>query len=386
MLEAHAEKDAQMKIGVDIRELEARTTTGIGRYLHNLITYGIGNSGHTFYLYGNQHTVTTLQAENIRVRLANEGVTLWWDQVTLASLARADGLDLFFSPYFKGPGRVECPLVTTIHDLLFMLFPDYSSWHRRPRNAVLKLMARWVSERASLVLTVSEHAKGDIQTLLGVDAAKIEVLPNSVDETYIPVTDGRTLKEVQERYGIEPPYVYYLGNFKPHKNVQSLLRAFASLPPEVRTRYELVLGTKPDPWLGECRRLAQALGIASRTRFIGQIDEADMPALYSGAELFVFPSLYEGFGLPPLEAMACGTAVVVSDRTSLPEVVGDAGCLVDPSDGVAMPAAMARILQNPDERRDMEARGLARAKGFRTADICKRQMQLLEQVAQRGSS
>ena len=375
-----------MKIGMDIRQLEARTTTGIGRYLHNFITHAVAaRPGHTFFLYGNQHTVTSLQADNVRVRLADEGVTLWWDQMILASLARADGLDLFLSPYVKGPGRVACPLVTTIHDLLFMLFPEYSSWHRRPRNALLKLMARWVSERASLVLTVSEHAKRDIQALLGIAAGKIEVLPNSVDEAYQPVTDTNSLKEICERYGIEPPYIYYLGNFKPHKNVQSLLRAFASLPKEMRARYELVLGAKPDRWLGECRRLAQELGIGERTRFIGQVEEADMPALYSGAELFVFPSLYEGFGLPPLEAMACGTAVVVSDRTSLPEVVGDAGTLVDASDGVALPAAMARVLRDTDERRDLEAKGLARATGFRTEDTCERQMQILEQVALEGS-
>ena len=263
-----------MKIGIDIRQLEGDSMTGIGRYVRNLIGYGIAaRPGHTFFLYGNQHTTTDLTGDNIRVRRAVEGVTLWWDQAVLASLVKADDLDVFLSPYVKGPGRVKCPLVTTIHDLLFFLYPEYTGWHQRPRNFVFKQIALWVSRRASLILTVSGHASRDIQSLLGVPEDKIRVLPNGVDETYQPVTDGSQLQKVWTRYGIDPPYVYYLGNFKPHKNVQSLLRAFAALPAEVKRRYELVLGGAQDRWFEERRRLANDLGIGPRTRFIGKVAE-----------------------------------------------------------------------------------------------------------------
>ena len=370
-----------MRIGIDIRQLRGNRSTGIGRYLRNFISYGASaRPEHTFFLYGNQNTATTLAADNIFVRVAAETVTLWWDQVVLASLARADGVDVFLSPYIKGPGRVECPLITTIHDLMFLVFPEYSKGLQSLRNAVFKQMALWVSRRASVILTASDHASRDIQTLLGVDRQKIRVVPHGVDETFRPVTDEVRVQSVCSRYGIERPYVYYLGNFKPHKNVQSLLRAFACLPSGLQAKYELVLGGGADRWLPDCSRQAGELGVESSTRFIGHVADEDMAALYSGAELFVFPSLYEGFGLPPLEAMACGTAVVASNRTSIPEVVGDAGSLVDPEDVASLSAEMARVLQDGEARLRFEEKGLARAESFRTTDICERQMGILEQV------
>ena len=137
-----------MRIGIDIRELHGNSSTGIGRYLRNFISYGASaRPEHTFFLYGNQNTATTLAADNIFVRVAAETVTMWWDQVVLASLARADGVDVFLSPYIKGPGRVACPLVTTIHDLTFFVFPEYSRGHQSLRNAVFRRMALWVSRR-----------------------------------------------------------------------------------------------------------------------------------------------------------------------------------------------------------------------------------------------
>ena len=189
---------------------------------------------------------------------------------------------------------------------------------------------------------------------------------------------------MKKRYGIDAPYIYYLGNFKPHKNVQALIGAYARLEASLRDRFTLVIGGREDRWFSERQNLVVDLGVADRVRFIGQVDEADMPGLYSGAELFVFPSIYEGFGLPPLEAMACGTPVLCSNRTSLPEVVGDAGRIVDPEDRVAFTRALADLLGSPDELDGLAKAGLAQAHLFRADAICERQMQLLEEVAGRG--
>ena len=367
---------------MDIRELERGKMTGIGRYLRNFVTYAsAARPDHRFFLYGNQHTDPPVGEGNIALRIVREGMTLWWDQVVLPALVRKDQVDVFLSPYIKGPGRASCPLVITIHDLLFLMFPEYSGWRQRPKNALFNKIARWVGGRASLILTDSEYSRRDIQRLLGLDGERIQVLPIGLDEAYRPVPDRVALERVWQRYGIAPPYIFYLGNFEPHKNVGALLAAFSALEEGLRFRYQLVLGGRPDEWQEELLRLAQSLGIEARTRFIGQVAEEDMPALYSGAEVFAFPSLYEGFGLPPLEAMACGTAVVASDRTSIPEVVGDAGCLVNPEDVEELAEALRAILKDEERRRELVRRGLARAELFRSADLCERQLALLEQTA-----
>jgi glycosyltransferase involved in cell wall biosynthesis len=374
-----------MRVGIDIRELEKGKRTGIGRYLRNFIAYASSaRPEHRFFLYGNQRTDPEIGGENIEVRIRPEGMTLWWDQVVLPGLANRDRVDLFLSPFIKGPVRVACPLVVTIHDLMFLVYTEYDSWRSRPKNALFKRMATWVGRRADLIIADSDYSARDIERLLGLDIAKVQVLPIGLDESYRPVEDEDVLGEMRGRYGIERPYIFYLGNFKPHKNVQALLRAFAGLEGKFREEYLLVLGGKPDAWTDERKGLAKELGIGEQVRFIGLVSEEDMPALYSGAELFAFPSLYEGFGLPPLEAMACGAPVVASNRTSVPEVVGDAGLLVDPEDVEGMSQEMEKVLGNVGEQGRLRRLGLARAAGFRSRDICERQMLILEELAERG--
>ena len=374
-----------MKLGIDIRELEKGKRTGIGRYLRNFIAYMLqSRPEHQLCLYGNQHTEVDFEAGNAVVRLEEEGITLWWDQAILPKFAAEDGIDVFLSPYVKGPVRIACPLVTTVHDLLFLVFPEYSNWRQKPRQMLAKRMARWVGKRADLILTDSEYSRGDIRALLGLTGEKIQVLPMGVDENYRPVRDRYEVERVCAAYAIAPPYIFYLGNFKPHKNVQGLIRAFAHLPEAVRRQYPLVLGGRQDAWQSQRRQLVRELDLDDTVHFIGAVADADMPALYSGAELFVFPSFYEGFGLPPLEAMACGTAVVASSRTSIPEVVGEAGCLVDPEDSEVLVAAMSRILEDGQERCRLEEAGLERAAQFRSVDLCRRQMEMLERVAEVG--
>jgi alpha-1,3-rhamnosyl/mannosyltransferase len=198
------------------------------------------------------------------------------------------------------------------------------------------------------------------------------------------VDDTAAIDRVGAGYGIARPYIFYLGNFKPHKNVQALIGAYAALPEGLRQHYPLVLGGREDIWQASRRQLADDMGLGETVRFIGQVAEEDMPALYSGAELFVFPSLYEGFGLPPLEAMACGTAVVASALTSIPEVVAEAGCLVDVQDVQLLAAAMQRVLEDRQERDRMQQKGLERAAQFRSADICQQQLEILERVVRAG--
>ena len=371
-----------MRIGVDIRELEVGKSTGIGTYIRNFLEYSEAeHPEHEFFLYGNQHTDCCAHGPNMHIRIEHESSTLWWDQVVLADLAARDNVDVFFSPYAKGPGRVGCPLVVTVHDLLLLLYPQFGSRHQRQKNLLVKPLVRWVARRADLILTVSEHASRSIRALLGVRDSKVEILPNAVGDRYAPVKDSTAVQEILDRTGIKRPYVLWIGKFQPHKNVQTLLRAFARLDADLRSNLRLVLGGRPDVWFEESCQLAHHLGIGHQTNFLGHVHDRDMPAIYGAAELFVFPSFCEGFGLPPLEAMACGTAVVVSDRTSLPEVVGGAGLLANPDEPESFAVAMTRVLRENEKRTSMERKGLERAAKFRVGNICRRQIQLLEKVA-----
>ncbi len=372
-----------MRLGIDIRELEIGKMTGIGTYLRDFIqTISLLRSDVYFFLYGNQFTDTRLAQENVCIRIAREEKTIWWDQVILPRLAGEDQVEVFLSPYIKGPKYIHCPMAITIHDLMFLAFPRYNTWRQQPKNKLFVQMARWIGNRADLILTDSDYSAKDINRFLGIEQTKIQVVPLGVDRFYSPVVDAETLVAVGQRYGINKEYILYLGNFKPHKNVKTLLQAYAGLEEGLRQRYGLVLGGRPDDWIEELKVKAQILGIADQVFFIGSVASEDMPALYSGAKLFVFPSLYEGFGLPPLEAMACGTAVVVANRTSLPEVVGDAGILVEGEDSAAYRVAISAVLGNDNRRDDLVKRGIARAAEFKADKIYIRQLQLLEKLCQ----
>ncbi|MFA6111720.1 MAG: glycosyltransferase family 1 protein [Candidatus Latescibacterota bacterium] len=374
-----------MRLGVDLRELERGRMTGIGRYLRNLVAHAATTRpDHPLFLYGNQRTAAVEWPANVTTRVAPEAVTLWWDQVILPCLATQDRVEVFLSPYVKGPLRLTCPMAITVHDLMFLRFPAYTGWRRWPRNLLFLAMARRVGARADLVFTDSEYSARDLERFLGVDRARVQVVPLGIEERYRPVTDPELLDQVRSRYRIVMPYILYLGNFKPHKNVGALLRAYAGLPEGVRSRFALVLAGREDPWQREQVELARRLGLDRQALFVGRVDEADLPALYSAATVFAFPSLYEGFGLPPLEAMACGTPVVAANCTSIPEVVGEAGLLIDPQAEGALTAALRRLLEDEELRRRLREQGLERAGHFRAADLCERQVQLLEGLAERG--
>ncbi|MFQ5946473.1 MAG: glycosyltransferase family 4 protein, partial [Anaerolineae bacterium] len=184
------------------------------------------------------------------------------------------------------------------------------------------------------------------------------------------------------RYGIMSPYILYLGNFKPHKNLPRLLRAYARLDESLRAAYQLVLAGGDGIYRPALEDLARSLGVAGRVVFPGQVEDRDLPALYSGCTLFALPSLEEGFGLPALEAMACGAPVVASDRAALPEVVDGAALLIDPEDETSITKAMARALTASEVREELRRRGLGRAREFSPDRTAGRVLALLREVSE----
>ena len=372
-----------MKIGIDCRELRAGYLNGIGRFVRNLLhALGVMSDPPQLYLYGNQWTSFETPAETrAHIRQAREAATWWWDRITLPKLARRDRLDVFLSPYFKAPGVRSCPVVITIHDLLFLRMPSDVSGRSAVYCRAFRSLAASFARRSAAILTVSEHSRKDIIELLDVPAAKVHVVGNAVGEAYHPIHDADRIHRVKRTYHIGRDYILYIGNFGPHKNVDSLINAYARLEPGIRDRFALVLAGPDDKWAGNIRQVIHRMGLSHNVTLTGYVQEHDLPVLYGGASAFVTLSRWEGFGLPVLEAMACGTPVVCSNTASLPEVAADAALLVDPSDADACANGIARILTDEPLRQQLREKGLERAAYFSPQRVARLVLDALKTVA-----
>jgi glycosyltransferase involved in cell wall biosynthesis len=360
-----------MRIALDGRELRAGVRTGIRRYCVEVLRAAVSR-GLSCIVYGDRSTRLEPPMAGVTVSVLDGAWTQWWDQVTLPLALRRDGADVFLSPYYKAPLAAPCPRVVTIHDLFFIGYPG----HRRPvYDATMTRLARLYARRAEAVVADSEHSRGEIVRRLGLPAERITVIPVGLGPEFAPTALSAAQRA---RYGLRAPYVLYVGNFLPHKNLSRLVRAWAALPESLRRAHQLVLAGGDRTRQPALASQATGLGLEDAVAFPGLIDDADLPALYAGATAFVLPSLEEGFGLPALEAMACGTPVVASRRGALPEVIGDAGILVDAENEGALTAALTRVLGDPDQRAQLATRGLLRAREFAAERTAGRVVDLLQ--------
>ena len=283
-------------------------------------------------------------------------------RATLRWRGTYDQLDLYHGPNFKMRTTGRLGGVVTIHDLWLDRHPEYSAKLFGQRASFRR--TRRVAKSARRVITVSRHSAQDIELLYGIPLERIAVIPNGVSAEFRPVSDPASVAEWRARFAVPTErYLLFVGGADPRKNHQTLLRAYARLA-HALSSYSLVLVGDPVHRFGDMRQTARTFGIESRVVCTGRLAVTDMVGLYSNAALFVFPSLYEGFGLPVLEAMACGTPVITSSTTSLPEVAGDAALLVKPDDVEGLAATILRVLETPDLRHRLQARGFERVKAF----------------------
>lgn len=315
----------------------------------------------------------------------NENVAkLTWEQFTGPAAAHKANVDVFHVPYFAPPLFPRTPTVVTIHDVIPLRLPAYRAGKKV--EAYMRLVAQ-AAHKASLIITVSQHAKQDMIDALHLPAERIRVTYEAAGDEYVPITDSATLAQMRARYGVGERYIFYLGGLDQRKNVPQLVRAFAHLYKQLeQPDLQLFISGNPDkqkgPLFPDPRPIAEEAGVADRViyRFV---EDEDKPAAYSGASLFVFPSLYEGFGLDPLEAMSCGAPVVCSNRTSLPEVVGDAAITVDPTDTQALVEAMRSVLTDSALANDLRARSLRRAAQFNWRKTAAETLAIYEEVLAR---
>ena len=309
---------------------------------------------------------------------------VFWEQISFPAAGKAAHVDLLHIPYFAPPLIPRLPTVVTIHDIIPMRLPAYG-----PAGKVklyMNLIAR-AAKRADMVIAISQHVKKDITDVLHIPPDRIRVIYQATSEEYQPITDQDKIKAAREKYGLGERYIFYIGGLDQRKNVPQLVRAFAHLQAQIGDpNLQLFISGNPDkqkgPLFPDPRPVAADLGMNGQIiyRFV---EEEDKAAIYSGARLFVFPSIYEGFGLPPLEAMACGIPVVCSNRTSLPEVVGNAALTVDPDNTNALVNAIHQVLTNDTLHADLSARSLERAKHFSWRKTAQETLMVYEEVLSR---
>lgn len=354
-----------MHIGIDGSRLSA-TATGTERYTFELLRHLARldpSRRYTVYSNGLPPTLPPL-GQNFALR--SIPYPRLWTHIRLSLEMQRFPPDILFIPAHVLPLLHPKRSIVTLHDIGYHYFPKA---HPLARRLDLHLSTLWSAKAAWKLITVSHATKRDLIARYGIAEEKLTVIHHGVTPCFQPVEDPKVIKEVQMRYGLREgqvnqslPYFLYVGTIQPRKNLERLLEAFAQVA--VKREVQLVLGGKKG-WLTKAiERKATELGIAEKVQFIGYVAEADLPALLSGALAFVFPSLYEGFGMPVLEAMACGVPVLTSTTSSLPEVAGNAALLVDPLSLRAITDGLERLFEDAVLRAKLQRLGFQQAKSF----------------------
>lgn len=351
-----------MRIGIDIRKLN---DFGVGTYVKNLIRQLGQIDQDTEYVLlcrSDDCNITNELSENFRAIPDSSNQYSLREQLSVPFNLFRSSPSLFHTPHYVLPVLTPCKSIVTIHDCIHLLFPQYL------RNRLASTYAHtmfWIAvHKARRILTVSEASKRDILKLFDLPEEKVTVIYNAIDERFYKECSEENLVRVRERYQLNDRFLMYAGNIKPHKNLELLIDAFALLRKDGLDDLKLLVTGSEISKYAPLRRAVHRHNLHKHVRFLGYQSEETLSILYRLAYVFVFPSLYEGFGLPPLEAMASGTPVVVSNVSSLPEIVGNAGVLVNPYEARSIADGISQVVCDNTLREELKVRGLARARLF----------------------
>ena len=367
-----------MRIALDGRTIQDHFP-GIGRYTYNL-ALGLTELGSDdiVLLHNQRDANSRFDLNLLRARAglttleANSAYFSPVEQWRIPRLVRRQRCSVYHSPYYLMPYLNPCPVVVTIHDLIPILYPQYFTAMQR---VVFNVTVRLAARSARVVVADSEATAADLRRCLQLDSRKVRVVLAAADPSLTRPGEA-SIEGVRSAHGLAKPYVLYVGSNKPHKNLTRLVEAWSQV--KNRGQADLVIAGAWDPAYDGPKIAAARLGIDREIRWLGSIPQAELAALYAGCAIFAFPSEYEGFGLPVLEAMACGAPVICSDRSSLPEVAGDAAIVVDPDESAPWTEALERLLANTELRADMARRSLLRARQIRWAESARRMRSIYE--------
>jgi len=370
-----------MRIGIDAR-LTYYTAAGIGQYTVNLLRAlaDIDDEDDFIIFQSRKSSSPLVERDNFTC------LGLWTPshhrlEPYLLSLELLQySLDLLHSPDFIPPFWGHFKSIITIHDLAFLLYPHFltresARYYGRIDQAV---------RRTDHIIAVSKSTRRDIINLLGVPDEKITVIHEAADPIYRPLDRAQALRFVRDRFGLPERFILFVSTIEPRKNVQGLLRAYRQLLDDYKLDVGLVLAGARGWLVEEVYRLVDELDLRQTCHFLGKVTREELLYLYNAARCLAHPTFYEGFGLTPLEAMACGTPVVVSNVSSLPEVVGDAALLVDPKDEEGLIVALWRLVTDDDLWAELQEKGLQRARAFSWEKTARRTLEVYRQVVERG--
>lgn len=374
-----------MRIGIDATALPSRPV-GAGNYIIQLIRAMAGrNMDDESIPDGNQLKGLNLVVfvQRSRLELLNVEETpnlhlivtpdlspfmrLIWEQISFPMLANNQRLDLLHSLHYTMPVAYPGRTVVTFHDMTFFLYPHH---HTLPKRFFFRFFIRLSARKAVALIADSESTRQDTIRLVGVSPGKIFTAPLGVTQEFRQIPDKTIHQQVRQKYQLPEHFMLFVGTIEPRKNLPILLQAYASVADQMQHHHLVVVG--PKGWMVEAiSRQTGQLSISDKVNFTGYVEQDDLPLIYNLADVFIYPSAYEGFGLPVLEAMACGTPVITSNVSSMPEIVGEAGVLIAPNNTHALAQAMVELINDPIARQRLSIKGQERAAAFswkRTAE------------------
>ena len=355
-----------MRIGIDATALPPEPV-GAGTYIIQLVrALADSDSDHEWVVFAHRSRIELFgempgrTMEWIPIRDKSPFQRLIWEQTTLPTVAKQTRLDILHSLHYTRPNRLECASVVTFHDMTFFLYPQL---HTLPKRTFFPVAIRSSARRANALIAVSETTRQDTIRLLNVSPEKIFTCPNGVSPDFHPISDASRLEACRNKYHLPENFILYLGTIEPRKNLPILLRAFHRLVQE-GAGLHLVITGKHGWMVEQVRDTIRELHLDRLIHFTGYIPADDLPIVYNLARTFVYPSLYEGFGLPPLEAMACGIPVIASAIPAIQELVGDAGVLFPPQDEEALFQALRMVVEDPSLQAKLSKKGRERSQQF----------------------
>ncbi|HOV73510.1 MAG TPA: glycosyltransferase family 1 protein [Candidatus Hydrogenedentes bacterium] len=369
-----------MIVGLDGRAANEPKRAGIGNYCLELLRamQTLGGARFRVYLDRAARAGFPVDETNTEIRILPPG--RFWTQRILAAELRHHPPDVFLSPGLQLPIACRCPRVATVLDLAYFDYGGYFTWRARTRARIYTRTAACV---ATHWLAISQATAADMTAQLGIPASRITVTPLGVSATFRPGADTAQCRFIREKYRLVAPYLLYLGRIQPRKNLVRLMEAFAALRAgRSDLPHELIIAGD-EGWLTSgIYEAARCSPAHDAIRFLGFVPEEDLPGLISCADALALVSLWEGFGLPVLEAMACGTPVIASNCSSLPEVAGEAAVLVDPFDISSIRNGLERLLADASLRADLSAKGIARSRLFSWENTARLTLQALGKVVE----
>ena len=371
-----------MRIGIDATSIPAKRV-GAGNYIYNLVNaLSEIDERNQYFIFINSNfrgdwEIGKNNFSFVWVSFASRTLRLLWEQTGLPLQARKLELDILHSPHYTMPILKPCKSVVTFCDMTFELFPELHEFFKR---LIFPLMMRWSANHAEQLIAISESTRQDVMRILAVKPNQIIAIPLAASSDYGVIAPDR-VKEVCDRYQLTPgKYIYYVGALEPRKNVPLLIEAYAKLADEF-PNIPLALSGKKGWMYDEIFAKVKYFNLQDRVRFLDYVPESDLIGLYNGTRVFVYPSLYEGFGLPVLEAMQCGSPVITTNVSSMPEVAGEAALLVRPDDVEGLSKALWQVLTDDKLANDLSTFGIARSSNFSWIRCAKETLQVYESLS-----